>query len=121
MSEYKPEIIDLKTLDDAKNEIRRIGSDKKSIDIMAPKAITKVIKLKNVTLQDAIIIKQDMLSVGGEVAVPRNTFELKDKKADVLIIGNLAQHRILIEKLKRHYPRIKKIATELKLILKDFK
>ncbi len=119
MSNHNPEFIKINTLNDAKKEIKKIGSDKYSIDIMAPKAITKVIKLKNVTLQDAIIIKQDMLSIGGEVAVPRNTFELKEEKADILVIGNLTQHNTLVEKLKRHYPRIKKIATELDLILKE--
>ena len=120
MNNHNPEFVEIKNLDDAKKEIEEIGSDKYSIEIMAPKAITKVIKLKNVTLQDAIIIKQDMLSIGGEVAVPRKTFELKEEKADILVIGNLTQHKILIEKLKRHYPRIKKIATELELILKDY-
>lgn len=119
MTDYNPEFIEVKNLDDAKKEIEKIGSDKYSISIMAPKAITKVIQLKNVTLQDAIIIKQDMLSIGGEVAVPRNTFELKEEKANILVIGNLSQLKILIEKLKRHYPRIKKIATELELFIKD--
>ena len=119
MTEHNPEFLKIKNLDDAKKEIEKIGSDKYSISIMAPKAITKVIKLKKVTLQDAIIIKQDMLSIGGEVAVPKNTFELKEEKANILVIGNLSQHKILIEKLKRHYPRIKKIANEIELILKD--
>ena len=121
MSEHNPKIIEINTIDDAKNEIKKIGSDKNSIDIMAPKAINKVIKLKNVSLQDAIIVKQDMLSIGGEVAVPKNTFELKDKKADILVIGNITQHKLLIKKLNRHYPRIKKIASELEIILKDMK
>ena len=120
MSDQNPEFIKIKNLDDAKKEIKKIGSDKYSIDIMAPKAVTKVIKLKNVTLQDAIIIKQDMLSIGGEVAVPRNTFELKEKKADILVIGNISQHLLLVKKLNRHYPRIKKIATDLELLLKEY-
>ena len=119
MTEHNPEFIEIKKLDDAKKAIENIGSDKYSISIMAPKAITKVIKLKNVILQDAIIIKQDMLSIGGEVAVPKNTFELKEKKGDILVIGNISQHRLLVDKLKRHYPRIKKIANELEEILKD--
>jgi len=121
MSVHKAKIIDVKTLSDAKKEILNIGSDKGSINIMAPKAISKVIKLNNITLQDAIIIKQDMLSIGGEVAVPRNTFELKEEKADILVIGTIAQHRLLIEKLNRHYPRIKKIAAELETVMKDIK
>ena len=60
MNDYKIEKIDIITLDDAKKEIIKIGSDSKSIEIMAPKAVFRVFKLKNVVLQDAIIIKQDM-------------------------------------------------------------
>jgi len=121
VSEYNPSIINIETLDDAKKEIRDIGSDPNSIDIMAPKAISKVIRFENVILQDAIIIKQDMLSIGGDVAVPKNTFELHDKTGNILIIGTIKQLNDLVENLKRHYPSLKKIAEELKNILKDVK
>jgi len=121
VTNYNPSIIDVKTLQDAKKEIQKIGSDPKSIDIMAPKAISKVIKLENVLLQDAIIIKQDMLSIGGEVAVPKNTFELHEKTGDVLVIGTLKQLNELVEKLNRHYPRLKNIANELAVLLKGVK
>jgi len=116
---YNPHIVDVKTLDDAKREIQKIGSDPKSIEIMAPKAVSKVIKLENVLLQDAIIIKQDMLSIGGEVAVPKNTFELHDETGDILIMGTLKQLHELVGKLDRHYPRLKNIAKELAMLLKD--
>ncbi len=121
MSEYNPKIIDVKTLDDAKNEIKKIGSDPDSIKIMAPKMITQVIKLENVVLQDAIIIKQDMLSIGGEVAVPRDTFALHKEKGNILVIGTLKQLNELVNKINRHYPRLKKISEEIKLVLKDVK
>jgi dihydropteroate synthase len=117
--EHNLYIVDLKTLKDAEKEIRKIGSDSKSIDIMAPKAISKVIKLENVILQDAIIIKQDMLSIGGEVAVPKNTFELHNKTGDILIIGTIKQLRDLVIKLNRHYSRLKNIAKKLESILGD--
>ena len=119
MTEYNPHIVDIKNLKDAKHEIKKIGSDPYSIEIMAPKAISKLIKMENVILQDAIIIKQDMLSIGGEVAVPKNTFELNEKKASILIIGTIKQLNELVIKLNRHYPRLKKISNELSLILKD--
>ena len=110
--------VKVENLNDAKKEIKKIGSDPNSIDIMAPKMVLRVIKLKNVVLQDAIIIKQDMLSLGGEVAVPRDTFELHEKKADILIVGNLKQLTDLVEKLNRHYPRLKKISKKLSNFLK---
>ena len=119
MSEHNPNIIDIKTLDDARREIQNIGSDPDSIEIMAPKAITRIIKLENVLLQDAIIIKQDMLSTGGEVAVPRNTFELHDKTGDILVIGTIGQLHNLVKKLSRHYTRLKKIGEEINIVLKD--
>jgi len=121
MTNHNPAFIEIKTLQDAKKEIQKIGSDFQSIEIMAPKAVSKNIKLENVILQDAIIIKQDMLSVGGEVAVPRNTFEFHDKTGDLLIMGNLKQLYDLVGKLDRHYPRLKNIAKELIMLLKDVK
>jgi dihydropteroate synthase len=119
MSNHNPKFIKINSLSDAKSEIIKIGSDSKSIDIMAPKAISKIIKLENVHLQDAIIVKQDMLSIGGEVAVPKNVFELKEKSADILIIGTIKQLYDLVEKLNRHYPRIKKISNEISFLLKS--
>lgn len=119
MTEHNPKVVDIRTLEDARNEIKKIGSDPQSIDIMAPKAVSKVIKLENVVLQDAIIIKQDMLSIGGDVAVPKHTFELHEETGDILIIGTIRQLNELVEKLKRHYPRLRDIAYELEIILKD--
>ena len=121
MTDHNPKFVDVKTLKDAKQEIQKIGSDPASLDIMTPKAISRVIKFENVVLQDAIIIKQDMLSLGGEVAVPRDTFELHKKTGDILVMGTVKQLRELIIKLERHYSRLKNIAKELDSLLEDVK
>jgi dihydropteroate synthase len=121
VKEHNLKIIDVVNLQHAEEEIRKIGSDPNSIEIMAPKAILKVIKLENVVLQDAIIIKQDMLSIGGEVAVPKNTFELHKTTGDILIIGTIKQLRDLVVKLNRHYSRLKNIANNLEILLRDVK
>jgi len=121
MVDHNLKFISINSLDDAKREIKKIGSDPKSISIMAPKAILRIIKLENIVLQDAIIIKQDMLSIGGEVAVPKYTFELNEKTGDILVIGTIKQLHDLVDKLNRHYPRLKNIAQELDNLLKDIK
>jgi dihydropteroate synthase len=121
MTPYNPTLRDICSLADAKKEIEAIGSDPKSIGIMAPKMILKIIKLENVVLQDAIIIKQDMLSLGGEVAIPKDAFDLRQHQADILVIGTLTQLRGLVGKLKRHYPRIQAIAAELTVLLKKIR
>ena len=88
---------------------------------MAPKAITKVLRMENIVVQDAIIIKQDMLSIGGEVALPKEVFSLQEKQANILIIGTVKQLRELVEKLNRHYPRIREIAGELENLLSEIR
>ncbi len=117
MTAHHPQFITIESLTDARSEIQKIGSDPKSFDIMAPKAVFKVIRLEGVDLQDAIIIKQDMLSLGGEVAIPQNAFELQKNPAAILIMGTVAQIRELTKKLQRHYPRIQALSKELMEIL----
>ena len=117
MTTHNPCFVDIRTLEEAKHEIQKIGSDPKSIDIMAPKAVLKVIHLQNVVLQDAIIIKQDMLSLGGEVAIPKDAFELKERQATILVMGTVTQLRELVSKLKRHYSRLQALASELSVLL----
>jgi len=121
MTTHKPTFIRIDSLEDARKNIEKIGSDQKSIEIMAPKALLKVIKLENVVLQDAIIIKQDMLSIGGEVAIPKDAFELKERHADILIMGTVKQLHEVVEKLKRHYSRIQSLAAELDVLLKEIR
>jgi len=118
VNEYNAHVIPTNTLDEARRHIRLIGSDPQSIDIMAPKAITRVIKLEKVVLQDAMIIKQDMLSLGGEVAVPKDTFALHEQKGDILIIGTLRQLELLVGKLRRHYRRLQHVADELQEVIR---
>ncbi len=117
MTTHHPQIIAIDSLVAARKEIQMIGSDPGSIDIMAPKAVFKVMKLEQVVLQDAIIIKQDMLSLGGEVAIPRDAFELKKNPSAILVMGTVAQLRDLVGKLQRHYPRIQTIAAELAAVV----
>ncbi|HEC81215.1 MAG TPA: hypothetical protein ENI42_02145 [Thermoplasmatales archaeon] len=118
MSKHNPAVVEIKTLKDARKEVEKIGCDPKSINIMAPKAVFKTIFLENVHPIDAIIIKQDMLSIGGEVAIPMDVFEQKNKNCRILVMGTLKQFKELTQKLDRHYPRIKEISKELKKFLR---
>jgi dihydropteroate synthase len=118
---HNPALIPIASLSDAEKAIKAIGSDPQSIPIMAPKMVSLVIKLDHIILQDAIIVKQDMLSLGGEVAVPKETFELHRNTVSILVSGSLLHFRTLIQKLKRHYPRIQIIANELETLIEEIK
>ena len=84
------------------------------IKIMAPKAIHMLVKLEGISSIAANILKQEMLSLSGEVAVSKGVITGKEKNADCLVIGNLAQYNRLIEKLRRQPFGLAEIARSLK-------
>ena len=97
-SEYLISILDLdkKAL---KLEMERMDVHKAGISIMLPKAQFRTIKIKNVSVTKANIIKQDMLSFGGEVATAKGTINHSIKHTDVLIFGTIHQIKNLVSKL----------------------
>lgn len=105
--------VDISNISEARDFIKEIGCDPKSIDIMAPKAVFRTLIIDKVHPVDAIIIKQDMLSIGGEVAIPKDVFEKRDGECKILLMGTLRQLEDLVSKLYRHHLRIRMIAKKL--------
>jgi dihydropteroate synthase len=81
--------------------MRKIRVDEYGIRIMVPKAITRLVRVNAVSNITANILKQEMLSLGGDVAVARGALTGKTKKTDCLLIGSLAQFSRLRGKLVR--------------------
>ncbi|MFA5062520.1 MAG: dihydropteroate synthase [Candidatus Omnitrophota bacterium] len=105
---------------DLKRVMQEIGVDTYGIKIMLPKTqayLAKVVSLNNVS---ANILKQEMLSLGGDVAVSRDSLTGRVKKTDCLIIGNLSQFKKLSNKLQMQPFGLNKITQDLKVALKNF-
>ncbi|MFA5320966.1 MAG: dihydropteroate synthase [Candidatus Omnitrophota bacterium] len=84
----------------AGEEMRRMGVDPYGIRIMLPKSAGLLLKAGGLSCICANILKQEMLSCGGDAAVPRGALSGGSKKTDCLLIGSLAQFNRLREKLK---------------------
>ena len=93
-------ILQISDPEDLKQIMQAIKVDPYGIKIMLPKGITHLVKLNSASNITANILKQEMLSLGGDVAVARGALTGKTKKTDCLLIGNLAQFNRLNQKLK---------------------
>ena len=113
---YEPEFLDIRSKDQAVEEMEKIGAD--GTWIMADKALFRVVKLRSVRNSIANIIKQEMLSIGGEAAVNRGTVNCSVPETDVLLMGTIKHYRLLIDKLKIQVSESKDIAKELEGFLK---
>jgi dihydropteroate synthase len=87
---------------------------------MAPKAITHIVRVNSLSNITANILKQEMLSLGGEVAVCRGALTGRVKKTDCLIMGNLVQFQRLNQKLHRQPFGLTNLASDLSLILSNY-
>jgi dihydropteroate synthase len=108
------EIIKINTLDEAREEIEKIGADKGAIPYIVPKAVHMTIKIKDVRSICANIIKQEMLARGGDAAVHRGALDHSVEYTDVLLMGTISQLRSLVRKLRVQGFGLEKIAQEIR-------
>ena len=97
---------------EAEKHLADIGADDFGVKWMAPKAVFRLIKLRDIPCRLANIIKQEMLSQGGEAAVKRDTVSGRGS-TDVLLMGTLKQYQQLRAKLDLQPLGLKQIAREM--------
>lgn len=114
----KPHFLDIPDLDSAKAEIARVGASPVSVNIMAPKAVFKVVKVYGLSPGAANILKQEMLSKGGDAAVGDQVVNCRQRKTDAVLMGTLAQYRRVIRTLKIQPAGLAELARELEGLLK---
>jgi dihydropteroate synthase len=104
----------------AEQEMKFVHSDPAGIRLMASKAIHRVIKLKGIRPPVANIIKQEMLSFGGEAATAYGSINHSVSATDILILGTLKQLQQLMQKLKQHQFGLPRLAEEMAEALNNY-
>ena len=118
MQTYGLRWVTLNNVLEAKMALTQIGSDPGGIAHMAGKAVGKAIKLEQVPLRVAHILKQEMLSVGGDAAVHREVITNNVEATDVMLLGTTRQLEKLVPKILAQPFGLKKIGHDLMLLLK---
>ena len=100
--------------------MRQMNVDSYGIKIMLPKAQSYLLKVNALSNISANILKQEMLSLGGDCAVARGALTGKVKKTDCLIMGNLSQINRLSDKLNKQPFGLNNVARDLASAIKNF-
>ncbi|MCK8825265.1 dihydropteroate synthase [Fuchsiella alkaliacetigena] len=96
-------VLEINDQADFEAELKELGVDKTGVKIMAPKSQYRLIKLKDVPLKAALILKQEMLSKGGEASLPRAAGGLEVEETDLILMGTDKVFR-KVEKVLRMQP-----------------
>ncbi len=103
---------------DATKLLKDLGVDGGGVNILASKIKHHIISIKDLHVGGANILKQDALSVGADLAVPRGTVLATTPKVDCILIATHKQLEILSTKELAQPFGLKELAKELKLICK---
>lgn len=106
---------------DIKRYLKELNVDGGGVSILASKAKVHIIRIKNLNVGGANILKQDALSIGADLAVPRGTVLAKTPFVDTLLIATTSQLKTLARKELAQPFGLKELAHKLGEFTKDFK
>lgn len=112
-------IIKIKDLEEATSVFKKIGVDPYGIDAMVSKTININILLESQPCKVANIIKQEMLSVGGDAAVARGSVSCSVPASDILIMGTIKQILAMVIKIEKQPFGLNSIAANIRELLKN--
>jgi dihydropteroate synthase len=112
-----PRVLHCPTPADALEILRRVGCDSRGIEAMRPKMTGLVLLLEKIPCRNANIMKQEMLSVGGDAAVARGTVGCVLPSTDVVLMGTEKQLRRLAEKMAFQPFGLRVLAERIPILL----
>ncbi|MDY0211860.1 MAG: dihydropteroate synthase [Desulfuromonadaceae bacterium] len=110
-------ILSVSTPEQVRAQMEAIGVDPGGIQRMTGKAAHLNILLHGVSCGGANILKQEMLSLGGDAAVARGTVCCSVTHSDVMLMGTLRQLHALSRRLTVQPFGLKKVGQDLAALL----
>lgn len=99
--------------------LERTKSDAGGIAVMEKKANILPVYVENLYCGAANILKQELLSLGGELSVHKYAINCKVEYGDVLILATYKQYRLLYKKLAMQHWKLKELGQELKTVISN--
>ncbi len=96
--------------DDLSETLRMTGVDEMGFAALCKKGSFRVLSARGLSSMEAIIVKQEMLSRGGDAAVPRLALRCDPSPEEVLILGTVHQISGLARNLRGQPFRLSRLA-----------
>jgi dihydropteroate synthase len=102
-----------------KQRLKELGVDGGGVDILASKMKLHFFYIRALHVGGANILKQDALSIGADLAVPRGTVLATTSHVDAILIASTRQLQLLSKKELAQPFGLKNLALELQIFLKS--
>ncbi len=101
------------SLKDAERHLRHLAPSNEGFGIMLPKLQHYLVKVEGLDTRAANILKQNMLSIGGEVSLPRDVFGFDGQTTSCIISGTSRHFHDLSTKLTYQPFGLRKLNEEM--------
>jgi dihydropteroate synthase len=103
---------------EAIHQMKKMGVDPTGVKLMEGKTLHFNLKVEGIEPRTANLLKQEMLSLGGDVAVDGRGLDCSTKQMDALLMGTQKHFEKLILKLEQ-YPNLNPLGQSIKETLKN--
>ena len=101
-------------------ELESTDSDPEGVGIMVRKARIFPVRLEDVPLKAAPLLKQELLAVGGDAAHARGVADHSVESSPAVLLATWSQYRYLLPKLRRQPFGLKQVAEEVDRALRAY-
>ncbi|MGB9628806.1 MAG: dihydropteroate synthase [Thermodesulfobacteriota bacterium] len=110
--------LNITTAKDAIHEMGKVGVDATGLKLMKGKALHYNFKIEGIEPRIANLLKQEMLSLGGDVALNRKGIDCSTRSTDAILMGTEKQFDKLILRLTQ-FPELQSIGVSLREAIKN--
>lgn len=103
---------------EAIHQMKKMGVDATGVRLMEGKTLHFNLKVEGIEPRTANLLKQEMLALGGDVAVDGRGLDCSTEKTDALLMGTQKHFEKLILKLEQ-YPTLNPLGQSVKQTLKN--
>jgi dihydropteroate synthase len=104
--------------DEAIHEMQSIGVDPIGIESMREKIFHLNLKIAGIDCRLANLLKQEMILLGGDVAMDKRIIDCSVATSDLILMGTQNQIKALIERLENRFNGLQEVAVRIRECLK---
>ena len=114
---YSIRVLSVKSPGDAERELSAINIDPFGIRNMGPKMLHRLLLIERIGSGEANILKKELLSLGGDVAVAGGRTDRDHTETSVILMGTLKQIRSLCTRLVKQTFGLPSLASDIHRLL----
>ena len=103
---------------EAIQQMKKVGVDPTGVKLMAGKTLHFNLRIEGIDPRTANLLKQEMLSVGGDAAIDRRGLDCSTPSTDAILMGTQKQFEKLVLKLDQ-YPDLQSLGQSLRKTLRN--